>query len=547
MPLRLRASPSREPGSFFGSTLHPRGSGRSRPRASVRAALGLGVLALTLAVGSRAAYAATITVNTTADELNADGDCSLREAIEAANTNAAVDGCPSGDPAPTVDVITFGVTGTITLASTLPPISESLTIDGPGLGSLTVSGANSVRVLEVNLGAALALIGVTVANGYVNGNSGAGIFNHTGASLTVSGSVFSGNYAGFGLGGAIINDTGASLSVSDSTFSNNSAAFGLGGAIFNNGGGSVSVTNSTFSDNSAGGGGALANNGSMGISNSTFSGNSAPDFFGGAVFTEENSDITIRNSTLVANSAPTGGGLHNRGGVATLQNAIFANNSAENCSGGVTNDGGGNLSWPDATCPGLNQDPLLDPAGLQNNGGPTQTIALQPGSPAIDFAVACPPPTTDQRGVARPQGSACDSGAFELVPNNPPSCASVVASPDRLWPPNHKLRLITLSGATDPDGDTVTLTVTGVTQDEPISGLGPGDLSPDAQAGTQSNTVFVRAERSDTGDGRVYRISFMGTDGNGGTCSGTANVGVPKTQRSTPVDSAPPSYNSFGP
>jgi hypothetical protein len=77
-------------------------------------------------------------------------------------------------------------------------------------------------------------------------------------------------------------------------------------------------------------------------------------------------------------------------------------------------DGGGNLSWPDATCPGNNQDPLLDPAGLQDNGGPTQTIALQPGSPAIDAAVACPPPATDQRGVARPQGAACDIGAFEL-------------------------------------------------------------------------------------------------------------------------------------
>jgi hypothetical protein len=181
------------------------------------------------------------------------------------------------------------------------------------------------------------------------------------------------------------------------------------------------------------------------------------------------------------------------------------------------------------------------PAGLQDNGGPTKTVALQSGSPAIDAAVAANCPPTDQRGVSRPQGAGCDIGAFELVTNRPPNCASVIASPNRLWPPNHRLVLIALAGATDPDGDTVTLTVTGATQDEPVSGLGPGDVAPDAQAGTQSNTVFVRAERADTGDGRVYRVSFTGSDGKGGSCSGTVKVSVPKTQRSTAVDSAPPS------
>lgn len=133
--------------------------------------------------------------------------------------------------------------------------------------------------------------------------------------------------------------------------------------------------------------------------------------------------------------------------------------------------------------------------------------------------------------------------------NQPPDCSSVTASPTTLWPPNHKFRLVTLSGATDPDGDPVTLTITGVTQDEPVSGLGSEDLSPDAQAGTQSNEVQLRSERSDSGDGRVYRIAFTGSDGQGGMCSGTATVGVPINQRpgSTPVDSAPPSYDSFGP
>ena len=81
--------------------------------------------------------------------------------------------------------------------------------------------------------------------------------------------------------------------------------------------------------------------------------------------------------------------------------------------------------------------------------------------------------------------------AWVLAFNEPPDCSGVTASPGTLWPPNHRLRLVTLSGATDPDGDPVTLTITGVTQNEPVSGLGGGDLSPDAQAGTQSNNVKV--------------------------------------------------------
>lgn len=74
----------------------------------------------------------------------------------------------------------------------------------------------------------------------------------------------------------------------------------------------------------------------------------------------------------------------------------------------------------------------------------------------------------------------------------------------------------------DPDGDPLTLTVTGVTQDEPVNGAGDGDTAPDAQAGPASNQVYVRGERSGTGDGRVYRIAFTVADGQCGTCSGTS-------------------------
>jgi hypothetical protein len=131
----------------------------------------------------------------------------------------------------------------------------------------------------------------------------------------------------------------------------------------------------------------------------------------------------------------------------------------------------------------------------------------------------------------------------------PPDCSAVTATPSTLWPPNHKLVLVKLSGATDPQGGDVTIEITGVTQDEPLNGVADGNTSPDAGPGPTSNSVFLRAERSGQGDGRVYTISFTATNELGASCSGTVTVGVShdRGQHATPIDSAPPSYNSFGP
>ena len=89
------------------------------------------------------------------------------------------------------------------------------------------------------------------------------------------------------------------------------------------------------------------------------------------------------------------------------------------------------------------------------------------------------------------------------------------------------------------NGDTVTLTITGVTQDEPVNGLGDGDTSPDAAlVAGHSDQVQLRSERSGQGDGRVYRLGFGGSDGRGGTCSATVNTTVVKSQGSgTAIDS----------
>lgn len=97
--------------------------------------------------------------------------------------------------------------------------------------------------------------------------------------------------------------------------------------------------------------------------------------------------------------------------------------------------------------------------------------------------------------------------------------------------------LYTLTGITDPNGDTVTVNVTKITQDEPVNGLGDGDTSPDG-FGVGTAQAQVRAERSGTGNGRVCAITVNASDGKGGSCSATVNVGVPHDQGkgSVPID-----------
>jgi hypothetical protein len=139
-------------------------------------------------------------------------------------------------------------------------------------------------------------------------------------------------------------------------------------------------------------------------------------------------------------------------------------------------------------------------------------------------------------------------------PNNPPDCSAVTAGPSVLrLATRHKFKTISLSGASDPDGDTISYRIDGVTQDEPVSGRGIGDpTKPDAdQNGTAANEVRVRAERNPQANGRVYRIAYTVTDSNGATCSATAattdaNVAVPRHKRTPAVDDGDTaSWNSF--
>jgi PKD domain-containing protein len=142
-----------------------------------------------------------------------------------------------------------------------------------------------------------------------------------------------------------------------------------------------------------------------------------------------------------------------------------------------------------------------------------------------------------------------DGASVTIDINTPPDCTPVTPDKTVLWPPNHDLRLITISGATDADGDTVTLTVNGVTQDEEVNALGDGSTGPDAfLVPAHGDQLQLRAERSGTGDGRVYHLAFTGDDGRGGTCTGAVRVAVPKSQNGNPaVDSSPPGFNSLVP
>jgi hypothetical protein len=182
-------------------------------------------------------------------------------------------------------------------------------------------------------------------------------------------------------------------------------------------------------------------------------------------------------------------------------------------------------------------DPDLPQEGPASVDWNTVFGPLAPG----DYEVCARATGSDGGGT----GSVIECSTFHV--NAPPVCTGLVTSVNRLWPPNHTLRLVTVTGASDPEGDDLVTAITGVTQDEPVNGLGDGDTSPDAVLGPLSNQVRLRAERSGTGDGRVYRIAITVTDEFGLTCTATRSVTVPHDLAHAAVDSAPPSFNSLLP
>ena len=453
--------------------------------------------------------AASIYVTTTVDEYGTPSNCSLREAIKAANDDAAFGGCTGGGGADTI----FLQAGTYTLTRTNTggvnednnafgdlDINEDLTILGAGAGSTFIQAGTTTsngidKVLAINPyctdPVTATIDGVTIRYGYNTQPSGSADFSYTGggldfcgvgaANFTFTNSVVSDNTNKYGYGGGLNVDGVApatgTITITNVTFQNNHTLSTLftstGGALNLQGDRPViNITNSTFQDNStptSRSGGAIhyrpTNGGSLQISNSIFSGNTAGEgaaialIVNGAItpVTIQNSlitgntasgtgigggissdhTLTLQNNTITGNSAstqgggianfgnmtmknntisgnigPSGAGIYNETGTATLINSIIANSSGPDCTNIGSLTASNHTLIKDNTCsPSLSGDPLL--SALGNYGGSTQTFALLPGSKAINTGNNAGCPATDQRGVARPVGSACDIGAFE--------------------------------------------------------------------------------------------------------------------------------------
>lgn len=343
---------------------------------------GMIFLAVWILVTGSFVFANTIHVNSTADvDDDFDGICTLRQAIRYANTDSAPIG-PAGecDAASGDDTIDFTVSGTITLGATLPQIDSNMTIDGSGQ-TITISGNDLYRVFYVHDGTFI-LNALTIVHGL--GDSGGGAIANFGLTR-VSNCTFSDNQAG-AFGGAI--ETFTFVSVKNSTFTNN------------------------FSGNT---GGAIGCNGSMDISNSTFTNNGA--VFGGAMALECSSNVT--NSTISGNYGSLGGGILADIDV-DIYNTIVTNNTNGDCyyvPGTFTADSF-NLD-SDGTCDNATTTASINLGALADNGGLTKTMALLSGSAALDagddtVCANAPVNNLDQRGVARPQGAHCDTGAFEV-------------------------------------------------------------------------------------------------------------------------------------
>jgi CSLREA domain-containing protein len=457
----------------------------------------LGILSFIVATPILAS-AATMKVTSVVDEIILDGNCTLREAIIAANTDTAVDRCPAGAgadriivPAGTYLLSLSGASEDASLTGDLD-ITSAVTIQGTGTGtgSNIVDGGSfeyplSDRVFHVSSTGQLVLRRITVRGGRCRG--GGGILND--GALTIQDSTVRNNVATeeadvcFGPpgGGAGIYNTGR-LNVIDSTLTGNEVhgtsqsdvAF-PGGALWNEG--LAAITRTRITDNWAAAGSGIRNYGELKVDDSEISHNGAR-FWGAGI--ENSGRATLAGTTISGN---VDGGILNLSGTVTLTNVTMSGNyslrvagavhifsgsvdivsstiadnrgsSAPNCDEApcplpvagiqgparlrntlVSNPGYGDCWEPvislghnldhDGTC-GLgaggdlpNTDPLLGP--LTDNGGPTPTHALQPGSPAIDrIPLDQCAVRTDQRGVRRPQPnpkhSSCDVGSFEFQP-----------------------------------------------------------------------------------------------------------------------------------
>ena len=366
------------------------------------------------ALEGRTLLSTTYMVTTLADS----GAGSLRQAITDANTAGGTS---------TID-FKAGLTGNVASSTPLPDIDSNMTLHGPGASVISIQGTATAVALYVAGGATAEIDNISIANGGSSNNQydGGGIANF--GILTVVDSTISGNTTAAS-GGGIYNSQSATLTVTDSTISGNTAPTG-GGLSFLYG--QTTLTGDTISGNNAigvgsGGGGIYDKASQTTITNCTITGNESSTGGGGI----EASAISLKltDSTLSGNSsmADPGGGLVTAYG-ATIDGTIIAGNfngdvqtvgqaAAPNSlvgSNDLIGDGSGEIGGLTSSLEGTSASPI-DPmlGALADNGGPTQTLALLTGSPAIgQGAVFAAANGIDQRGLSRP-ASGVDIGAFQ--------------------------------------------------------------------------------------------------------------------------------------
>jgi len=374
-------------------------------------------------------------------------------------------------------------------------------------GAVTVTNSTIDNNLSGGGGGILNFGTLTLTNSAIDNNSahitrvpasGGGITNL--GMLTVTDSAIDNNsvvndgYLGPG-GGGIYN--GGTLTLADSSIIDNDSS-GEGGGIYV--AGTATVTNSTIANNSAGDyGGGIANGGTLTLTNSTIADNSAGGY-GGGLFAFESSTTLVDNTLIALNTSGTG----TPDDISSLFGGTVSSASAYNLigiggSGGLVNGTNGNQVGV--------ADPGLDPNGLQNNGGPTQTIALVTGSPAIDAgsnALAVDPTTgqpltTDQRGFPRIVNGTVDIGAYEVQSYITAVAVGWGTQTAALQTAADGLRLLPAGRNTDLPWlgiDRVQITLT-----QPAT-LAAGDISVIGSSGTNYGPVTV------TGSGTSYTITL---------------------------------------
>ncbi len=356
------------------------------------------ILANPLFAETTAVY--TVTNSADTDDTVCDANCTLREAINAANN------------APGADTINFAIAdnSTITLAGTqLPIITDTLFIDGNTAVSLTISGNDSSRIFEIGSVTAVTLTNLIISNGLITTTDpiadGGGIYVNLQARLILNDSTIDNNTAS-NSGGGLYNDR-ATVTINNSTFSNNQAE--------NDGGGyygeeaNTTVNNSTFAQNNAldDAGGLINNLGIATINDSTFIANNSGDKAGGVYNRNVGAQTTINNSTIISNTAQKGAGLRNWQGTLTINNVTTMYNQATEEGGGIENFLGDVYIYNSTIA---KNSALLGGGGIYNNGEHTGNPTVYNGSTYMQNSTL-----SDNSTPAIGGGLNLDEGGFVLT------------------------------------------------------------------------------------------------------------------------------------